>query len=407
MVTDRRTHTTLGIRAAALAEFAEVGPRALNLHKVAARAYVSVGAAYERWSNKEACVVDLVTNDLPEAVAALEELWRDGTQDLDLLVYRNLFDSAMVTHLRFMAECVFAARDDESLRPLVRDSVESFQRAVMARTRPTNGVSELGWWVSSAWLGYALLKTAGCPIPDAYVGVLGSIVDNMGHLVAEPAVVAALTSSVMEFLPERPVAKDPTTEALVQAARRIVAEQGVEAADMRTVAETAGVSTGALYRRFGGRTELLVTAFITNLPAERYAWTQPLLACVQVRGFTGGGSLLAKLCERIWSDEETARSLLEFSIAAHTDAKLLEAIFTEIERVAATRVTLFEELIAAGIVRADLSPEALAWLFQVPPVGMRLLASIGITPDPEHLAQLFEAYLHFLMAPPADGAAGV
>lgn len=402
-LTDRRLHTTIGIRTAAQAEFCEIGPRALSLHKVAARAFVSVGAVYQRWPDKQECVIDLVTHDLPETVHALEELWRDGSQHLDLLVYRNLFDSAMVSHLRFMAECVFAARDDDTLRPLVRDSVSRFQRAVMARTRPTNRVGELGWWVASAWLGYALLKPSGCAVPDSYVAILASLVDEMGHMFAAPSTVAALTSDSVEFLPIRPIAKDETTEDLIRATQRLILEQGVDAADVRTIAATAGVTTGAIYRRFDGRSALLVSAFIANLPAQRYAWTQPLLAALQQDGLGGGAALLAKTCERIWLDETSANALLEFSIAAHADPTVQRAIFDEIEKVAATRVVLFEDLQRAGIVRGDLSAEALAWLLQVPPVGMRLLASIGITPKPRQLAELLEAYLNYLMAPEPGG----
>lgn len=395
---DRRSHTTMAIRSAARAEFTQVGPRALNLHKVAARAYVSVGAVYERWPNSRTCIVDLVTQELPVTIANMREFWRDGSQQLDTLVYRNLFDSLLVDDLRFIAECVFAARDDASLQPIVRESVASFHMGVLARTRPANGMNELGWWVASTWLGYALLNPAGCSIPDSFVAMVARIVDEMGHVFAQPSVVAALTSESLEFLPERPVAKDSTTEALLDATRRLISERGISTADTRSIAQAAGVTTGALYRRFGGRTELLVTAFITALPAERYAWTQPLLAELQTHGLPGGGLLLAKLCERIWRDEAHAQALLEFTIAAHTDPGLRDAIFTEIRRVAEIRAALFKELQTAGIVRDDLSPEALGWLFQVPPVGMRLLASIDVIPDLPRLAELFEAFFNFLMA---------
>lgn len=396
---DRREHTTALIRNAARAEFAEVGPRALSLQRVAGRAFVSVGAVYERWPNKQECIRDLVAGDLPLAVAAIEELWTDDHRSLELLVYRNLFDSAMVAHLRFIAECVFAARDDETLAPTVRAGVEQFTNAVMSRTRPTQGNEGLGWWVASSWLGYALLKPAGCSIPDSYVGVVASIVDHVGHMVAEPEVLQALRSDSVEFLPDRVAIHDPTAQALIAATQAVVDARGGDAVDVRSVAQAAGVTTGALYRRFSGRSELLVTAFASNLPADRYAWTQPLLAAMQAGGLRGGAQLLAGLCERIWVDQANANALLEYSIAAHADAALRSAISAEIERVADRRSELFASLIAAGIVRSELPADALGWTFQVPPVGMRLLASIGIVPEQESLVDLLDAYLNFLMAP--------
>lgn len=396
---DRREHTTVLIRDAARAEFIEFGPRALSLQSVARRAYVSIGAVYERWPNKETCVLDLVTNDLPEAVRGVQELWADDSRSLEMLVFRNLFDSAMLTKMQFMAECVFAARDDAALRPQVLETVHTFADAVMARARPTDRIDALGWWVASAWIGYALVKPVGCPVPDSYVSVVASIVKEIGTVAADLAVLHALMAEAIDFQPDRAVVHDPTTQALIDATQTVIDQRGGDAVDVRSIAQAAGVTTGALYRRFGSRSELLITAFVANLPPERYAWTQPLLAAMHGAGLRGGAELLTGLCERIWTDEAGANALMEYSIAAHSDAALRGAIMAEIDRVAQVRAALFAELIEAGIVRADLPADALGWMFQVPPIGMRLLAAIGIVPPRDDLVNLLEAYLHFLMAP--------
>ncbi len=398
---DRREHTSAEIRAATIAEFSQTGHRSLSLRNVAKRAYVSVGAVYERWPNKDACIDDLVTQDLPEIVQALRDHWQRENATCDDLVAQGLLDTPIVQRLRFVAECVFAARDKETLRPVVSTAITDIANAVLAKSPSLGSLPGMGWWITSTWLGYAVLKPSGCPIPDSFVREVSSIVDQLGHDTAEPLLVTSLTSNTVEFLPERPIPKDATTDALLRATQHVIEQHGVSGADVRTIAEAAGVTTGALYRRFRGRSDLLATTFFVNLPPERYAWTQPLLASLQANGVNGGASLLTALCERIWKDEAGADALLELSIAAHTDPDLRNVITTEIQRVAENRAVFIAALQMNGIVRADVSPEATAWLFQVPPVGMRLLASIGIVPNSTDLTQLFGAYLRYLLVAPS------
>lgn len=403
MGSDRRAHTTGLIRAAALAEFCAVGPRALNLQQVAQRSFVSVGAVYERWPNREACVTDLVTNDLPDAMRAAAEPFADPSLSLANAVRLSVTDEQQLAHMRFAAECVFAARDDAALRPIVIESIRMFSQAVLARTDPVFGVGDFGWWIGATWVGYGLLKTSGCPIPDALVDVIEMVVTRMGHLSPEQArSIEAMVGDVV-FAPQRDTDRDPSAEAIVHAAKAMIAERGVDDANLRAIAQAAGLTTGAFYRRFSGRSEVLVKALLASLPAERYAWTAPMLATLETEGFDGAAEYLASLCERVWTDEVSANTLLEFSVAAHTDANVLAAIFTEMQRVTASRTALFTALADAGVFRNDVPPEGTAWLFQIPPVGMRLLGAIGLTPAFEDLVELLEAYLLFLMAPDLAG----
>ena len=398
MGSDRRAHTTGLIRAGALAEFSEVGPRALNLQQVAQRSFVSVGAVYERWPNREACVTDVVTSELPVAMTAAMEPFLDHAVSLAQAVRWSLTDEQQLAHMRFAAECVFAARDDAALRPIVIESIREFSQAVLARTDPVFGVGDLCWWIGATWVGYGLLKTSGCPIPDSLIDVITIVVTQMGHLSPEQArSIESMVGDVV-FAPQRDANRDSSSEAIVDAARAIITERGVDEANLRAIAQAAGLTTGALYRRFTGRSEVLVKALLASLPSERYAWTAPMLATLEAEGFDGAAEYLASLCERVWTDEVSANTLLEFSVAAHTDANVLAAIFTEMQRVTASRTELFTALADAGVFRRDVPPEGTAWLFQIPPVGMRLLGAIGMTPAFDDLVELLEAYLLFLMA---------
>lgn len=394
----RRSYTTGLIRAGALAEFCEVGSRALNLQQVAQRSYVSVGAVYERWPNREACITDLVTAELPSAMTAAAVPFADATLRLSDAVRKSLTDEKSLAYMRFAAECVFAARDDAALRPIVIESIRRFSQAVLARTDPVFGVGDFGWWIGATYIGYGLLKTSGCPIPAALVDVIDMVVTQIGHLSPEQVRSIETMISDVVFAPHRDRDRDPSAKAIVQVAREMIEERGLDEANLRAIAQGAGLTTGAIYRRFSGRSDVLVKAFLASLPAERYAWTTPLLAILKNDDFDGTAEYLASLCERVWTDQVNANTLLEFSVAAHTDAKVLAAIFTEMQSVTASRTELFTALADADVFRSDVPPEGTAWLFQIPPVGMRLLGAIGMTPAFDHLVELLEAYLLFLMA---------
>ncbi len=61
--------------------------------------------------------------------------------------------------------------------------------------------------------------------------------------------------------------QDPAvTEALLAATRELLAEQGVSAASITKIAERAGVGKPAVYRRYSGKTELVIAAIRAALP---------------------------------------------------------------------------------------------------------------------------------------------
>ncbi len=61
--------------------------------------------------------------------------------------------------------------------------------------------------------------------------------------------------------------QDPAvTEALLAATRELLAEQGVSATSIAKIAERAGVGKPAVYRRYSGKTELVMAAIHAALP---------------------------------------------------------------------------------------------------------------------------------------------
>jgi AcrR family transcriptional regulator len=60
---------------------------------------------------------------------------------------------------------------------------------------------------------------------------------------------------------------------LLEAAREVIAEQGIEA-PLEEIARRAGVGIGTLYRRFGSREELIEALFAVKI--EEYVWASEL-----------------------------------------------------------------------------------------------------------------------------------
>jgi AcrR family transcriptional regulator len=65
-----------------------------------------------------------------------------------------------------------------------------------------------------------------------------------------------------------------TRAALIEAARQIIREQGYDALTLASVAERAGMTTGAIYGNFRNRTDLLMAIAEVSGGARR-SWPRP------------------------------------------------------------------------------------------------------------------------------------
>ena len=394
----RREATTEWIRGAAHREFSAVGARAFSLGGVAKRAHISKGAVYQRWSDKTECITDLIANDLPAAIELVSEPWRDPNTELRDLVVSDLASDTRLHEFRFIAECVLAAHDDPAFTEPVLGNLVELSGAFALHIPDNDHVPAMAWWMVSTWLANALLRTSGCPIPDAFVTHTSDVVINIGSCArtVEQLTLAAGVIEGLSVLEQGADFRDETSQALITATQHLIETKGINEADAREIARSAGMTTGALYRRFGGKSEVLSAAFRAGLTPDRYSWSDEFLACIERQDLPAAADILATNMKRAWTDTSTARRLIDFTIAAHTDPAILGAIFTEMQRVGDHRTQLFKALIAAGVIRSDLSPEALTWLIQIPTVGTRLVGFLGFAPTDEDLRNLMAAYLVFL-----------
>lgn len=397
----RRDQTTAQIRASAIAEFSEVGPRAFSLQSVAKRGYASVGSVYERWANSDACISDLVATELPSRVDDVIVAWTTPDHSLDALVLRDLTGALSLADLRFIVECAFAARDRPDLRPFVSGEIERLGNAIAARIDLPGIEPTVAWWTASTWLGHALLVTSGCPVPPGFAPEVAQLIATISHRDDAAAIAPTVTPPVNVPLPHpTPMAgQDKTAEALIESAADVIVTQGVDQADTRSIAEGAGLTTGAIYRRYAGRGEVLDDVLRAELAPERYAWVRDFAAAfASDDGLIDGARYLAGLVARTWTDERSAQLLLEITVAAHTESVVRAGVMREITKVAESRTDLLAQFAETGLIRSDLSASTLSWLLQVPPVGMRILASIGMTPTEEELTGLMATYLAFLLS---------
>ena len=396
----RRELTSEQIRGAARAEFSLAGPRAFSLQGVSKRAFVSIGAVYERWPNADACIQDLVKRELPLAVDHVIAPWVDSQTSIDQLVLHDFTNPVALADLRFIVECVFAARDAPGLAEAVLSETERLGHAIGGRIRLPAAADAIDWWVASAWLGHALLRTSGCPIPSTFASELAALIrDASDGSDRGSSTTFDLAPALPLPEPSRPNASDSTGIALVQAAADLILESGVDAADTRSIARQAGLSTGAIYRRFDGKGEVLDDVLKSELTPERYMWVKDFAkALSSENGPDAAAEHLASLVARTWREERSAHLLLEITVAAHTDERVLAGVIREITKVADAREQLLSQFVNAGFIRPGLSASTMAWLLQIPPVGMRILASIGYVPTDDQLVALMKAYLFLVLA---------
>lgn len=133
---------------------------------------------------------------------------------------------------------------------------------------------------------------------------------------------------------------------LVEAAREVLAEHGVEVA-LEEIARRAGVGVGTLYRRFPTRQDLVEAVFLDK--AQGY-----LDAACAARnapdGWTGFAGYLERLCELQVADRSLSDVLTMHLSDCPRVAELREQWY-------AAQRALIERAQAEGALRADLVPE--------------------------------------------------
>jgi AcrR family transcriptional regulator len=190
------------------------------------------------------------------------------------------------------------------------------------------------------------------------------------------------------------------TDRLLQAAAQVFAEKGYEKAGVAEIARRAGVTTGAIYSRYGGKAELLLEAVDHHVPDS-------IDSVLNGSGNLGSPTeVLSMLGDHLLDPLDGGHGLfLEAIVAARRDPDLAERLRLRVEDEERRLGKLVDEATSDGLFDADLDEQAIVRLAHAIGLGMLLTRSMGLSlPSPDHWHTVIDRVLGGLAEP--DGPAG-
>ena len=184
-----------------------------------------------------------------------------------------------------------------------------------------------------------------------------------------------------------PRVPDPIGDRLLEAAAQVFAERGYEGAGVAEIARRAGVTTGAIYSRFSGKADLLVSALDARTSDELDA----LFADHRFAGraediLTIAGS---HLVDRTPTSGEPL--LLEAFVAARRDPAVAALVRQRIAERDARLAEIIEAAKASGGITDEFDTEALVTFCHAVGFGFLLFEELDLAlPAPAPWLQLIE-----------------
>ena len=171
------------------------------------------------------------------------------------------------------------------------------------------------------------------------------------------------------------LADDPLRAQLLDAAARVFAAKGYSGTKIQDIVREAGLSTGAIYGRFGSKDNLLRAAVLAQ---RRCFATTSMPSTTRVADLL---QRLAGVSDAPLSDAEAVR--LEAFVTARREADVAEAVAAAQRDWRDGVQPLVEQALADGTVAADVDPEAVLYFVRTLALGLLLQRGAGITgPDP-------------------------
>jgi len=169
---------------------------------------------------------------------------------------------------------------------------------------------------------------------------------------------------------------DEIRAALVDAAAQVFAEEGYSGARVQSIAERAGLTTGAMYNRFTGKSELLLEALdlhTSNLVDE--------LATAEL----SATDLLETVGVALLDDQSPASALLlEAFMAARREEDIAERLRPRLAGERARLAKLVDADKDGGVINKELDTNAVVTFCQSVALGMRMLSVIDAEmPEPQ------------------------
>ena len=397
-MTSRRDQTTSFIRDAAVRELVENGHALLTMESVARRSFSSVGSVYARYPDRSHLLADVLGASVMPVLRSLDD---HGPGGLDALMRRVFSDASLAAALHALVEISMASRMDPSLRGGSLDGIHMLRRAFPLRSSDPALEEGIRTQLTATVLGHFVMTGAGCAVPPlgpdiaSLVAVLsadGGDDDPDARNMEGPAAAAAPRVALPAAPPERE--RDGIARTLTDETAHALAESGLAGARLRDIAQRAGVTTGAVYRRYGSKNELVNDVLVRELNNDKYGWTGEFVeALVSDPSRFRAAQSMARAVRKVIDDPLRLLAGIEIMQAARTDPTVRHTVATQVHDAAHARTRMMEELVAAGVARDRVNPRLVGWLMQITPAGNRVLAMMGIEIDEDVLTRTLQAYL--------------
>lgn len=397
---DRYERTTEHLRSGAISLVRDRGSRAFSIEALARVADVGVGTIYERWDNRVGILDDVIGSRILDRLHQLKSELETLESPEHL---RRLFDSDEGREcLALASDVLFAVRD----MPTLGHHTDGIVGAVTALVGDDESVQKrepLTWWLTALAIGWGILHTGEAdlpPIADAVVFALtgsGAHGDSRGSTKLSTEIHRADRVSIID---------DEISIAIVEAAREMLSSEDGPTFTAREVGRRAGVSKGALYRRYGSRADVIRRVLLTDLDEERFAWSNEFLEVVSGDDpINGAAEAMERTLRRVYEDEPMMRRLLEVTVAARTDDSIKAHVIGHIRAAVEERRVVIAGLQEIGILKSGASDETLSWFIQAVPIGTRLMAAAGLLPGNTTVVDAFRMILDNLVELPNASAA--
>jgi len=185
------------------------------------------------------------------------------------------------------------------------------------------------------------------------------------------------------------------TNRLLRSAAEVFAEKGYEKAGVAEIARRAGVTTGAIYSRYGGKAELLLEAVDHHVPGS-------IDSVLNGGGNPGSPTeALSMLGDHLLDPLDGRHGLfLEAIVAARRDPDLADRLRLRVGDEDSRLGKLVDEATSEGLFDADLDEQAVVRLAHAIGLGMLLTRSMGLSlPSPEHWHTVIDRVLGGLAEP--------
>ena len=192
------------------------------------------------------------------------------------------------------------------------------------------------------------------------------------------------------------------TDRLLHAAAEVFAEKGYEKAGVAEIARRAGVTTGAIYNRFGGKAELLLEAADHHMPDS-------LDTVLNSSGSGSATEVLSRLGDHLLDDLDGGHGLfLEAVVAARRDPELADRLRGRVTDEDRRLGKIVSEGTSDGLLDPDLDEQAVVRLAHAIGFGMLLTRSMGLDlPEPDHWHAVIDRVLVGLALPGENPTAGL